>query len=115
MTFVNTSSDWAQKRCKACSGADVKVFTEAEAAEELKALEGWQLADGHLRKTYRFENYYQTAAFVNAVVWISHHEDHHPDLHFDYKTCTVKYRTHKKNGITDNDFICAAKVERLLK
>ena len=64
-------------------------------------------------KTYRFKNYHETLAFVNASAWVSHREDHHPDMSVHYNRCKVAYSTHDAGGITRNDFICAAKLESL--
>ena len=75
---------------------------------------GWELEGGALVKTFAFENHYQTMAFVNAVAWISHREDHHPRLIIGYNTCTVHYSTHSVGGISMNDFICSAKVDHLV-
>ena len=61
-----------------------------------------------------FSNYYQTMAFVNAVAWIANQTDHHPELSVSYNQCRVEYSTHDINGLSENDFICAAKVEALL-
>ncbi len=62
---------------------------------------------------YKFKNYYQTIAFVNAVAWMTHLENHHPDLKVSYNTCHVHYSTHTIKGLSENDFICAAKVDEL--
>ena len=66
-----------------------------------------------LVKLYPFTNYYQTMAFVNALAWISHKEDHHPDLTVSYNKCRVEYSTHAVGGLSENDFICAAKCDAL--
>jgi 4a-hydroxytetrahydrobiopterin dehydratase len=71
--------------------------------------------DGMLVKTFRFKNYHQTMAFVNATAWISHQEDHHPDLAVSYGSCRVGYMTHAIGGLSENDFICAAKVDGLFE
>ena len=81
----------------------------------MKHLEGWAYEHGELVRTFTFKNYHQTMAFVNAVAYIAHVEDHHPDLEVSYKTCKVRYRTHALDGISDNDFICAAKVSNLVQ
>jgi 4a-hydroxytetrahydrobiopterin dehydratase len=60
--------------------------------------------------TYAFENYYQTIAFVNVIAQIAHQQDHHPELRVAYNRCTVTYSTHKVDGLSINDFICAAKI-----
>ena len=75
---------------------------------------GWEYADGAISKTYRFNDYYKTMAFVNATAWVSHREDHHPDLEVGYNQCRVRYHTHDINGLSENDFICAAKIDALL-
>lgn len=80
----------------------------------LEALPGWEAQDNEIVRTYSFKNYYQTVSFVNAVTWIANSEDHHPEISFDYKTCTVRYSTHSVGGISENDFICAAKIDALL-
>lgn len=81
----------------------------------IKQLDGWMLYDHLIGKTFEFKNYYQTMAFVNAVAWLSHREDHHPEMTVGYKKCHVVYTTHAVNGLSENDFICAAKVDALLK
>jgi 4a-hydroxytetrahydrobiopterin dehydratase len=76
---------------------------------------GWKLMDGALEKTYRFANFHETMAFVNALAWIAHREDHHPDLTVSYNRCTVRFNTHDVGGISASDFVCAAAVDALLK
>ncbi len=79
----------------------------------LKQLPGWDYAGGVIAKTYTFKNYYQAVAFVNATAWISHREDHHPDITLGYNQCRVEYTTHAIGGLSQNDFICAAKIDAL--
>lgn len=67
-----------------------------------------------IAKTFTFKNYYETMAFVNALAWVAHREDHHPDIEVGYRTCKVRFTTHAVGGLTENDFICAAKLDRLL-
>ncbi len=76
----------------------------------------WELvADGQaIQRRFEFRNYYRTLAFVNAVAWIAHRADHHPDMEFGYNRCLVRYSTHAVGGLSRNDFICAARVNRLL-
>jgi 4a-hydroxytetrahydrobiopterin dehydratase len=76
---------------------------------------GWQVdpAGGTLSRDFRFADYHRTMAFVNAVAWIAHVEDHHPDLEVGYGHCRVAFSTHTVGGLSDNDFICAAKVDAL--
>lgn len=74
---------------------------------------GWKLIDGALEKTFRFADFHHTMAFVNAVAWIAHRADHHPDLAVSYGQCTVRYNTHDVNGISVSDFDCAARIDAL--
>jgi 4a-hydroxytetrahydrobiopterin dehydratase len=88
-------------------------MTQDEIDETLPGVTGWSFESGEIVRTYTFKNYYQTMAFVNALAWVAHTEDHHPDLEVGYKTCKVRYSTHAIGGISENDFICAAKVNAL--
>lgn len=110
--MTKTISDLAAGKCKPCEGGVVPL-KEAEIRNLLKQLNGWEYANGRITKTYSFKNYYQTMAFVNAAAWISHREDHHPDLSVGYSQCRVEYLTHAIGGLSENDFICAAKLDRL--
>ena len=76
----------------------------------------WTLdADGsEISRSCRFGNYYQTIAFVNALAWVAHAEDHHPDLEVGYNRCHIRYSTHAIGGLSENDFICAARIDALL-
>jgi 4a-hydroxytetrahydrobiopterin dehydratase len=96
--------------------ASPKAVGGDEANNRLKDVPGWSLEAGGkaIAKTYSFKNYYETMAFVNATAWISHAEDHHPDLEVGYNKCKVTYSTHSVGGLSENDFVCAAKVEELL-
>lgn len=80
----------------------------------LALLPGWERVDKAIFKTYRFADYYETTAFANAIAWVAHRQDHHPDLEVSYNRCRVSYSTHDAGGLTDNDFVCAARVEALL-
>ena len=101
-----------KRKCKPCEGG-VPAYTEAQAHAELKGLKGWALENGRLVKLYPFGNYHQTMAFVNALAWVSHREDHHPDLEVGYNKVRVVYWTHAVGGLSENDFICAAKCDAL--
>ena len=107
-------NELARKKCKPCEGG-VKPFTDAEVKPLLKSVPGWSLERGRLAKTFSFQNYYETMAFVNALAWVSHREDHHPDLQVGYNKCRVEYWTHAIGGLSENDFICAAKCEALFE
>jgi 4a-hydroxytetrahydrobiopterin dehydratase len=107
-----TAADLAQKKCRPCEGG-VSPLKPAEITTLLGQLDGWQFQDGVITKTYEFKNYYQTMAFVNAAAWVSHREDHHPDMTVGYNKCKVDYSTHAIKGLSENDFICAAKLDAL--
>ena len=85
-----------------------------EVGHLLSHVDGWEVVEGRLEKTFRFRDYFQAMAFVNAVAWISHREDHHPEMVVGYDTVTVRYLTHTVGGLSRNDFLCAAKVDHLL-
>jgi 4a-hydroxytetrahydrobiopterin dehydratase len=102
------------RHCVACEGG-VAPLGEAQARELLKQLKGWIIEDGMLVKLYPFTNFHHTMAFVNALAWISHREDHHPDLGVGYNQVRVSYTTHAIGGLSENDFICAAKCDALFR
>ncbi|MFB9243840.1 4a-hydroxytetrahydrobiopterin dehydratase [Massilia antarctica] len=94
--------------------ADAAALAPDAIAALLPQVPGWSIADGKLLRRFTFKNYYDTMAFVNALAWISHHQDHHPELTVTYKECAVRYNTHSAGGaLSDNDFICAAKANAL--
>ena len=104
----------AGKKCKPCEGG-VPPLDQPKIKELLATLPGWEFVNGEIAKTYSFNNYYHTMAFVNATAWVSNTENHHPDLEVGYNKCRVRYSTHAIGGLSDNDFICAAKVDALLQ
>ncbi len=110
---MTTSCDITNKHCQPCEGGIPALDTEAARAL-LQELPDWQLNDQRLEKTFAFRNHYEAMAFVNAIAWVSHREDHHPELTVGYKEVRVRYWTHAIGGLSENDFICAAKVEKLL-
>lgn len=107
-------SELTAKKCQPCEGG-VPPLDPGQAQRLLEKLKGWTIEDGRLVKRYRFRNYYETMAFVNALAWISHREDHHPDLEVGYNACRVAYVTHAIGGLSENDFICAAKCDALFE
>ncbi len=105
-------TDLSGKRCKPCEGG-VAPLKPQEIDTLLKQIPGWDYAGGVITRTYAFQDYYQAVAFVNATAWISHREDHHPDITLGYQQCRVEYTTHAIGGLSQNDFICAAKIDAL--
>ena len=84
-------------------------------AQLLLQVPGWALVDRAIQKRYDFADYHRTMAFVNAVAFVAHTQDHHPDLLVSYNQCTVRYNTHSVGGLSINDFICAARLDALLE
>jgi 4a-hydroxytetrahydrobiopterin dehydratase len=109
-----SAADLAHKKCRPCEGG-VSPLAPSEAGMLLGQLKGWQLDNNAICKQYEFTDYYQTMAFVNAVAWMAHREDHHPDMRVGYNRCRVEYTTHAIGGLSENDFICAAKVDALFE
>jgi len=110
-------SEFSEKHCLPCEGGVPALDAEA-VKKHLKQLgNDWQCSTDHqlLFKDFQFKNYYQTMAFVNAIAWMAHRENHHPDLEVGYNHCLVQYSTHAVKGLTENDFICAHKVEKLIE
>jgi 4a-hydroxytetrahydrobiopterin dehydratase len=103
-----------QAHCVARHGSE-HLLTEAQLRELLPRVPGWELAeDGKpLLRTFSFKDYYRTMSFVNAVAHMANREDHHPDLSVHYDRCGVRYSTHDAGGLTENDFICAARASAL--
>jgi 4a-hydroxytetrahydrobiopterin dehydratase len=104
----------ADAHCIPRKGSEHRL-SEARIRELLPDIPGWELVeDGHaLGKTFKFADYYRTLAFVNALAFIANREDHHPDLSVHYDRCVVRFSTHDVGGLSENDFICAAKAEAL--
>ena len=103
------------KRCVPCEGG-VPPLTPAQATALRKQLhEDWHIAEDakSLRRSLKFKDFYRTMSFVNAVAHIANHEDHHPDLEIGYGYCRIVFSTHSIGGLSENDFICAAKIDRL--
>ena len=107
-----TSQPLVSRKCQECKPGSAPLPATI-VAEMLRNVPSWRVQDGILQKDYTFENHYRVMAFVNAVAWISHKENHHPDMTVGYNKVKVAYFTHSVNGLTENDFICAAKVDAL--
>lgn len=110
MTSMLKKKDWSTQTRRA--------LTATEVVAKLAQLDGWSLtgdgANVAIEKTYRFANYHETIAFVNAVAFIAHTEDHHPDLSVHYDRCVVRLNTHDVAGLSASDFDCATRFDALL-
>ncbi|HRH79873.1 MAG TPA: 4a-hydroxytetrahydrobiopterin dehydratase [Thiobacillaceae bacterium] len=104
--------DLSKGKCKPCEGG-VPPLSESEIAGLMPQVPDWRVADGKLRRDFKFPDHYVTMTFVNAIAWISHRQGHHPDLAVGYNSCRVEYITHAINGLSESDFICAAKINAL--
>jgi len=105
----------AERKCKPCEGSVSPLSVEA-ATELLEALnDAWSYDESasHISRLFEFPSFSRTMAFTNAVAWIATIEGHHPEMTVNYGSCLVMYRTHSIDGLSDNDFICAAKIDRL--
>lgn len=110
------NDELSQRHCKPCEGG-VRPLTVEQSEQLMEALDpAWKLsADGlTISRRFTFPAYSHTLGFANAVAWIAIEQDHHPVLTIEYGNCEVRFTTHAINGLSDNDFICAAKVDRLL-
>lgn len=110
------TNDLKTKHCESCEG-----IGQALNAEQIRNLmpqlsENWVISSDHksMSRKLKFGNFYETMAFVNALAWIANRENHHPDLEVGYNYCNVTFMTHALQGLTQNDFICAAKMDVLL-
>jgi 4a-hydroxytetrahydrobiopterin dehydratase len=110
MVFM-PSSKLIDQTCK-----EKTVALKEEAIKKLlKQVKGWKLAGGEIRRAFQFEDYYHTMSFVNAVAYIANQQNHHPDMEVGYNKLAIRFSTHSVDGISMNDFICAAKIDGIVK
>jgi len=106
-------SELAARKCKPCEGGTVPL-SPAQAAELLPQVSSaWVLANNGqaIRREFAFRDFYRTMSFVNAIAHVANVEDHHPDLEIGYNYCRVTFTTHAIRGLSENDFVCAAKID----
>ncbi len=108
-------TELAKQKCQACEGG-VEPLTKDKAAELLAQVDGWTLSEdgAHITRVFEFKGFYKTMAFVNAMAWIANQELHHPDFEVSFNKCVIHFTTHAINGLSENDFICAAKIDQLV-
>ena len=109
----NLMENLAAQHSTTLRGAEHRL-TADEIATGLQAISGWQVLDDELVQEFKFSDYYRSIAFVNALAFVAHAEDHHPDLSVHYNRVQVRFSTHDVGGLSINDFICAAKVDALI-
>ena len=115
MAGDQSQAELAERRCRPCEGGVEPLGGEA-VAELMRALDpAWTLAENgrSIVREFSFPAFSWTIAFANAVAWVATTEGHHPEMLVTYGTCRVRYTTNAIGGLSDNDFICAAKVDRL--
>jgi 4a-hydroxytetrahydrobiopterin dehydratase len=108
-------SELTSKKCVPCEGG-VQPLTRAQAQDLMKQLKPeWKLAEDSksIAAEWKFRNFFHTMSFVNALAHIANAEDHHPDVELGYGYCRIRYNTHSIGGLSENDFICAAKIDAL--
>lgn len=111
MHLPETAERLRLRDCAPLSGRDALDAAAIDA--QLTVLPRWRLVDGALQAVFGFRDWWETIAFVNALAWMVHRQDHHPDLDVRYDRCTVRWATHSADGVTVNDFICAARTDAL--
>ena len=104
--------DLTQKKCKPCEGG-VPPLTEEQTNDLLKQIPSWTIKDGHVFKQFKFKDFKEAMAFVNKVADIAEQENHHPDITISYSQVSIGLWTHAINGLSENDFIVAAKLDKI--
>lgn len=109
-------SDLSAKHCQSCEGIGAALTPEQIKHLMPQLDDKWTVSTDHtfIKKSFSFKNFYETMAFVNAIAWIANVENHHPDLEVGYNYCHIRFNTHALNGLSHNDFICAAKIDKLM-
>ncbi len=112
---MSTEHDLISRHCKPCKGG-VLPMAHDEAQTSLKQVEDWELSEDSrvISRRFEFKNFFETMAFINAMAGIANTGDHHPDFSAGYNYCLVNYTSHAIGGLSENDFICAAKLNELV-
>lgn len=96
-------------------GKEARALSHEDSQRLMDSLApNWQHESDRIVGEFAFDNYYETQAFVNAMAYVAHRNDHHPETTFGYARCTIVFTTHAVDGLSRNDFICAAQIDRLL-
>ena len=101
-----------EKKCKPCEGGTLPL-TEEQSNELLKQVPSWTIKDGYVFKQFKFKDFREAMDFVNKVADIANNEDHHPDITISYSKVSIDTWTHSINGLSENDFILAAKIDKI--
>jgi 4a-hydroxytetrahydrobiopterin dehydratase len=100
-----------EKSCKPCERG-TPPLTEAEVESSIREIPGWSLQKGHLFKEFKFDDFKEAIGFVNRVADVAEREDHHPNIAIQYNKVSLDLWTHAINGLSENDFILASKVDK---
>lgn len=103
-------TDFLHLKCQ----QSVAAMSDDEVRRHLAQTSGWHAASGGIEKTFAFKGWLETVAFVDALAWVCHIEDHHPELKVSFDRCVIRFSTHSAGGVSRNDFICAAKADALI-
>lgn len=111
-----TSAKLSEQKCAACEGG-VEPLELAVAQKYAAQVSDWVLEKDAqvILKKFAFKSFYPTMSFINAVAYIAQQEGHHPDIEFGYNYCNIRFTTHAIKGLSINDFICAAKIDKLVR
>tara|TARA_Y100000741_G_scaffold327255_1_gene279772 strand:- start:283 stop:630 length:348 start_codon:yes stop_codon:yes gene_type:complete len=114
---MEQETDLSNKKCVPCEGG-VDALTKDQASNLMIKLDkNWVLANNNksISKDFKFKNHYEVISAINLIAWISHKEDHHPEITYGYSNLSVKFFTYAIDGLSENDFICAAKIDKVMK
>lgn len=114
---MTSELDLSKRKCLPCEGG-IDSIAKEKAEDLLKRLhKGWSLSKDNKKiyKKFKFKNHYDVLALINLIAWISHREDHHPEITYSYNTISVTYYTYAIDGLSENDFICASKIDQQIK
>ena len=113
---MSNEIELSKRKCLPCEGG-VDAINHEQAEKLIKKLdEGWALMNNSKKiyKDFKFKNHYEVMATINLIAWISHREDHHPEIIFSYNTARIIYCTYAIDGLSENDFICASKIDKAI-
>ncbi len=109
--MIKTFAELFASHCRPLEGGQAMSGDAVQA--QLKELPEWRTEGKSIRRSYSFADYWETIAFVNAIVYVIHREDHHPELTVGYNKVDVRFDTHSVSGISENDFICASRCDAI--
>ena len=114
---MNNKSDLSSKKCLPCEGG-IDALNKQDAEKFMSKIhKDWILSEDNksILRELKFKNHYEVISAINLIAWISHKEDHHPEVTFGYSNLSIKFFTYAIDGLSENDFICAAKIDNAMK